>query len=81
MLAAARITYAKYWKSNKSPKMREWLDKLIFFAEMDKITRKLRGQVDLEFKNDLSKLKGYLDKRWKSKKLQLESRKLLKYFD
>lgn len=49
--------------------MTEWLDKLIFFAEMDKITRKLRGQVDTELKNDWLKLKNYLDKRRKSNNL------------
>lgn len=68
MLVEARITCAKYWKKNKIPKSIEWLDKLIYFAEMDKITKKLRGQMDTKFKEDWSKLKNYLDTRWKSHK-------------
>lgn len=65
ILAAARIILAKYWKIDKVPKTIEWLEKLIFFAEMDKITKKLRGQIDIEFKVDWLKLKNYIEKRWK----------------
>lgn len=66
MIVAARILHAKYWKEDKIPEITEWLNKLIFFVEMDKITRKLRGHLDTEFKEDWIKLKNYLDKRWKS---------------
>lgn len=38
MIAAAKIIYAKYWKLDKIPKTIEWLNKSIFFAEMDKLT-------------------------------------------
>lgn len=57
MLAAARIVYAKYWKQSEIPRMVEWLNKTIFLAEIDKITRKLREQLDTEFKEDWIKLK------------------------
>lgn len=66
MLAGARITFAKYWKMDKIPKMIEWLEKLIFFAEIDKITKKFKGQVDIEFREDWLKLTNYTEKRWKS---------------
>lgn len=66
MLTAARIIYAKYWKQNKVPKLTEWLDKLVFFTEMDKISKKLKEQVDTEYKREWCKLKNYLEKRWKS---------------
>lgn len=44
-------------ETRQKPKTIEWLNKLIFFAEMDKITRKLRGQLDIEFKQNWIKLK------------------------
>lgn len=40
MITAARILFAKYWKTSKIPKISEWLEKLVFCAEMDKITKK-----------------------------------------
>lgn len=39
MLAVARMVFAKHWKLNKIPRGIEWLNKLVFFADMDKITK------------------------------------------
>lgn len=52
MLIAARIVLAKYWKLKKFPKTSEWLEKLVFLAEMDKITKKLRNQNDEKFQTE-----------------------------
>lgn len=49
MVVAARILYAKYWKGDKIPNTSEWIEKLIFFSEMDKITKKVREQKGVEF--------------------------------
>lgn len=42
MLQLARILYAMFWKVNQAPKIFEWLNKLVFMAEIYKITRNLR---------------------------------------
>lgn len=69
MLLAARTRYAKYWKLKKIPKMSKWLEKLLFFAEMEKITKKLREQNDEKFQKDWIKFKKYINKKWKGKNL------------
>lgn len=61
MIVAARVVYAKYWKQKQIPKISEWDRKLLFYAEMDKITRKLREQNEIGFKEDWKKLKVYLN--------------------
>lgn len=40
MLTAARILYAKHWKHEQIPKISERINKLVFLAEMDKLTKK-----------------------------------------
>lgn len=70
-IVAARLTYAKYWKTEKIPKTSEWMEKLMYLAEMDKITKKLREQNDEKYKNDWIKLKKYTEKKWKSKNLSI----------
>lgn len=40
MLAAARILLAKYWKGEKIPELFEWKAKVIYMADMDKLTKK-----------------------------------------
>lgn len=58
MLVAVRILYAKYWKSKKIPQTIEWLEKLVFHAEMDELTKKLREQNEEKFLNEWEKLKN-----------------------
>lgn len=60
--------YAKYWKSTKIPKISEWLERLVFCAEMDIITKKKkkkRDQMDTKYQQDWLKLKNYINKKWK----------------
>lgn len=71
MIASTRILYTKLWKVEQVPRISEWLNKLIFMAEMDKITRKLREQRENGFKSDWGKLKTYIEKKWKSKDFNL----------
>lgn len=59
MLLSPRILYAKFWKTVQIPRTFEWLNKLIFMAEMDKITRKLRERDDKRVKEDWVKLRKY----------------------
>lgn len=47
------------------------MEKLLYLAEMDKITKKLREQNDVRFQNDWLKLKTYIDKKWKTKDLSM----------
>lgn len=71
MITATRVLYAKYWKTTKIPRISEWLEKLIFCAEMDKITKKMRDQMDVKFQQDWMKRKDYINKKWKTKNLSL----------
>lgn len=50
MLAAARILFARYWKEERIPEIYGWKAKLIYIAEMDKLTKKLRGCSRVDFK-------------------------------
>lgn len=47
MLTAARILYAKHWKHEQIPKISERINKLVFLAEMDKLTKKTGGTTRL----------------------------------
>lgn len=67
MIVAACVVYAKYWKQTRISSTTEWLNKLLFYAEMDKLTRKLREQNEVEYKEDWQKLEKYLTKRWGTK--------------
>lgn len=74
MLLVARILFAKYWKQSKIPKVSEWIEKL-FCADMDKITKKLREQNDENFQKEWSKLKNYINKKWKRENLSFNLEK------
>lgn len=67
MLAAATVVYSSHWKQRQTPKMSEWIRKLLFYAVMDKITRELREQNENGFREDWRKLRTYLNNKWESK--------------
>lgn len=62
MLAAARILLAKYWKSEKTPELFEWKAKLIYMADVDKLTKKLRGCSKSKYMQEWSKWTKYCNK-------------------
>lgn len=62
----ARILYAKHWESAKVTKISEWLEKLIFCAEMDKITRGKENKKNVKYRSKWLKLKKpYINKNGK----------------
>ena len=58
--AAARILLAQKWKQEELPTKEEWTVKLTEYAEMDKLTGRIREQRDQKFIKDWLKFTNYL---------------------
>uniref|UniRef100_A0A670J9A9 Reverse transcriptase domain-containing protein n=1 Tax=Podarcis muralis TaxID=64176 RepID=A0A670J9A9_PODMU len=58
---AARIVIAQKWKQEEIPRVEEWRTKLIEYAELDKLTGKIRYTKDQKFIEDWKKFVGYLE--------------------
>ena len=51
-MTAARILVAQKWKQDLLPTKEEWIMKLTEYAELDKMTGRLREQRDQKFIRD-----------------------------
>lgn len=59
MLTVARIIFPKYWKCETIPDLLQWKAIVIYMAEMDKLTKKLRGSCKEKCKEDWAKWAKY----------------------
>lgn len=59
-ITAARTLTAQRWKQEQVPTLDEWRNKLIDYAELDKLTGKIRLQRDHKFLEDWGKFREYL---------------------
>uniref|UniRef100_A0A670IZP3 Reverse transcriptase domain-containing protein n=1 Tax=Podarcis muralis TaxID=64176 RepID=A0A670IZP3_PODMU len=62
-VTAARIVVAQKWKQEESPTITEWRLKLTEYAELDKLTGKIRYSKDQKFIDDWGKFVGYLENK------------------
>uniref|UniRef100_A0A670IZE6 Reverse transcriptase domain-containing protein n=1 Tax=Podarcis muralis TaxID=64176 RepID=A0A670IZE6_PODMU len=60
--SAARILIAQNWKSENLPTIEEWRAKLLDYAEMDKMTGKIRYSKDQRFIEEWENFTNYLEK-------------------
>uniref|UniRef100_A0A670KIE8 Reverse transcriptase domain-containing protein n=1 Tax=Podarcis muralis TaxID=64176 RepID=A0A670KIE8_PODMU len=60
-VTAARIVLAQKWKQEETPTVEEWRVKLIEYAELDRLTGKIRYTKDQKFIEDWGKFVGYLE--------------------
>ncbi|XP_053233015.1 small integral membrane protein 3 isoform X2 [Podarcis raffonei] len=61
-LTAARILLAQKWKQEELPTLEEWRMKLMDYAELDKLTGRIRDRRDQRFTEDWTKFTEYLEK-------------------
>uniref|UniRef100_A0A670IED3 Reverse transcriptase domain-containing protein n=1 Tax=Podarcis muralis TaxID=64176 RepID=A0A670IED3_PODMU len=60
-VTAARIILAQKWKKQEVPTTEEWRSKLLDYAELDRLTGKIRYKRDQEFLKDWGKYVEYLE--------------------
>uniref|UniRef100_A0A670ICM2 Reverse transcriptase domain-containing protein n=1 Tax=Podarcis muralis TaxID=64176 RepID=A0A670ICM2_PODMU len=63
-VTAARIVLAQKWKQEEVPTVEEWRAKLIEYAELDKLTGKIRYTKDQKFIKDWEKFVCYLENKY-----------------
>uniref|UniRef100_A0A670HWB0 Reverse transcriptase domain-containing protein n=1 Tax=Podarcis muralis TaxID=64176 RepID=A0A670HWB0_PODMU len=63
-VTAARMVLAQRWKQEEIPKVEEWRVKLIEYAELDKLTGKIRYKKDQKFIKDWEKFVCYLENNY-----------------
>lgn len=60
-VTAARVVLAQMWKQQETPTVEEWRSKLLDYAELDKLTGKVRYIRDQKFIKDWGKYVDYLE--------------------
>lgn len=57
---AARIMLAQNWKIETIPNISDWQVKMINYAELDRLTGRIRDQDDQKFQKNWSKFWNYI---------------------